>query len=101
MAVTYDEFPSGFSWMQPGGMPRTSHALVTDGSVWLVDPTDAPLRVDQGRGSQCESQQFRSAATPPSLRRRRDSSDQRVPFSTPTTPRKARASASRDRGGAL
>jgi hypothetical protein len=33
-----DEFEHGFGWGEPGLLERTSHALVLDGAVWLVDP---------------------------------------------------------------
>ena len=32
-----DEFARGFGWVEPGFLERTSHALVVDGAVWLVD----------------------------------------------------------------
>ena len=38
---TYDEYPFGLSWVIDEPMRRTSHALVADGRVWLVDPVDA------------------------------------------------------------
>lgn len=36
-----DEFRGGFGWIEPGFLERTSHALVVDGAVWLVDPLAA------------------------------------------------------------
>jgi hypothetical protein len=33
-----DEFEHGFGWTEEGFLERTSHALVADGFVWLVDP---------------------------------------------------------------
>jgi hypothetical protein len=36
-----DEFEHGFGWREPGFLERTSHALVVDGAVWLVDPLAA------------------------------------------------------------
>jgi hypothetical protein len=33
---------NGFSWLVEEPMTRTSHALVTTGKVWLVDPIDWP-----------------------------------------------------------
>lgn len=33
-----DEFERGFGWREEGFLERTSHALVADGSCWLVDP---------------------------------------------------------------
>jgi hypothetical protein len=37
-----DESESGFGWIaaEPDWLGRTSHALVSDGDVWLVDPVD-------------------------------------------------------------
>ncbi|MGE5691086.1 MAG: hypothetical protein ACM33B_11090 [Pseudomonadota bacterium] len=38
-----DEEPWGFGWFRKGDrFVRTSHALLADGGVWLVDPLDAP-----------------------------------------------------------
>jgi hypothetical protein len=37
-----DEFESGFGWGLRETKARTSHALVVDGGVWLVDPVDVP-----------------------------------------------------------
>ena len=39
-----DELPFGFGWIadEPPRLERASHALVDDGSVWLVDPVDDP-----------------------------------------------------------
>ena len=37
-----DEWDGGFGWMRDERMRRTSHALVVDGRVWLVDPVDEP-----------------------------------------------------------
>ena len=34
----YDEYAFGFSWVLEEGMQRSSHALVLDGRVWLIDP---------------------------------------------------------------
>jgi hypothetical protein len=36
-----DEFEHGFGWSEPGFLERTSHALVANGAVWLVDPLAA------------------------------------------------------------
>ncbi len=34
-----DETPFGFGWVdESGSVPRTSHALVADGRVWVIDP---------------------------------------------------------------
>jgi hypothetical protein len=35
-----DEFHGGFGWIQEETFRRTSHALVADGRVWLIDPVD-------------------------------------------------------------
>jgi hypothetical protein len=39
-----DESELGFGWIaaEPASMQRTSHALVADGAVWVVDPVDGP-----------------------------------------------------------
>ena len=37
-----DEFDGGFGWLVRELRGRTSHALVVDGGVWLVDPVDVP-----------------------------------------------------------
>lgn len=49
---TYDEYEFGVSWVLEEGMQRTSHALVVDGAVWLVDPVahDEALERAAGRG---------------------------------------------------
>jgi hypothetical protein len=45
-----DDFgPDGFSWIVDEPMTRTSHALVADGQVWLVDPVDWPEGVERAR----------------------------------------------------
>lgn len=37
-----DEQDFGFGWISDGPVPRTSHALVADGGVWIVEPVDQP-----------------------------------------------------------
>jgi len=37
----------GFGWIVDESMTRTSHALVVDGKVWLVDPVDWPEAIDR------------------------------------------------------
>jgi hypothetical protein len=38
-----DELPFALGWYHDGDpLRRTSHALADDGSVWLIDPVDAP-----------------------------------------------------------
>jgi hypothetical protein len=48
--LTYDEHPFGLSWVLDEPMQRSSHALVADGRVWLVDPVDVPEALDRVRG---------------------------------------------------
>lgn len=36
-----DEFEHGFGWTEPGFLERTSHALVANDGVWLIDPLAA------------------------------------------------------------
>jgi len=42
MTVSFETHPFGLSWTVREAMTRTSHALVDDGRVWLVDPVDEP-----------------------------------------------------------
>ncbi len=37
----------GFGWITDEAMTRTSHALATDGKVWLVDPLDRPDAIER------------------------------------------------------
>jgi hypothetical protein len=37
-----DEWEGGFGWFVDEPMRRTSHALVLEGRVWLIDPVDVP-----------------------------------------------------------
>ena len=41
--ATFERFDGGLTWIPhpDEGMQRASHALVTEGGVWLVDPLDA------------------------------------------------------------
>jgi hypothetical protein len=39
----------GFSWIADESLARTSHALVADGRVWLIDPVDWPEAVERAR----------------------------------------------------
>ncbi len=41
---------AGFGWIVDEPMTRTSHALVSDGRVWLVDPLDWPDAIERARG---------------------------------------------------
>ena len=43
----YDEYDFGFSWVLDEAMLRTSHALIVDGRVWLVDPVDVPEAIER------------------------------------------------------
>jgi len=43
----YDEYDFGFSWVLEEAMQRTSHALLVDGRVWLVDPVDVPVAIER------------------------------------------------------
>jgi hypothetical protein len=43
-----DDFGAdGFSWIVDEPMTRTSHALASDGKVWLVDPVDWPDAIER------------------------------------------------------
>ena len=42
-----DETAVGLEWVIDEAMTRTSHALVDDGRVWLVDPVDVPEAIDR------------------------------------------------------
>jgi len=44
-----DEWDGGFGWSQDEFMRRTSHALVVEGGVWLLDPVDTPVLEDRVR----------------------------------------------------
>ena len=44
-----DETEYGFSWLAGDFLTRTSHALVADGRVWLVDPVDWPEAIERSR----------------------------------------------------
>lgn len=46
----YFEHDLGASWVQSESMQRTSHALVTDGTVWLIDPVDSGEDVERALG---------------------------------------------------
>jgi hypothetical protein len=38
MTATLVEHPLGITWVERGGTVRSSHALSSDGTVWLIDP---------------------------------------------------------------
>jgi hypothetical protein len=38
--------PDGFGWVVDEAMTRASHALASNGNVWLVDPVDWPEAID-------------------------------------------------------
>lgn len=42
MALRVDESEIGLTWVQDEPMARASHALVSDGRVWIIDPVDNP-----------------------------------------------------------
>jgi hypothetical protein len=44
---TYDEHAHGVSWVMDEPLARASHAVVTDGRVWLVDPVDTGDAIDR------------------------------------------------------
>jgi hypothetical protein len=44
-----DEWEGGFGWTLDELMRRTSHALVVEGRVWLIDPVDTPELEDRVR----------------------------------------------------
>jgi hypothetical protein len=46
----YDEYAFGFSWVLEELMQRSSHALVLDGEVWLVDPVAFDEALDRAAG---------------------------------------------------
>jgi hypothetical protein len=41
--TSLDESAVGLTWVVDEPIARTSHALVDDGRVWLIDPTDQPV----------------------------------------------------------
>ncbi len=43
----YDEHALGLSWVLDETMQRTSHALLADGRVWLVDPLEVPGAIER------------------------------------------------------
>src|SRR5918994_5702031 len=46
----YDEYAFGFSWVLEEGMQRTSHALVVEGKVWLLDPVAFDEALERAAG---------------------------------------------------
>ena len=42
MGVRVDESEIGLTWVQDEPMARASHALLSDGNVWIIDPVDNP-----------------------------------------------------------
>lgn len=42
MGVIVDESEVGLTWVQDEPMARASHALVSEGNVWIIDPVDNP-----------------------------------------------------------
>jgi hypothetical protein len=45
--VILDESPVGLTWTVDEPLRRTSHALVDDGRVWLIDPTSDPAVLER------------------------------------------------------
>ena len=45
-----DRGDAGFSWVADEPATRTSHALVDDGRLWLVDPVDWPDAIERAAG---------------------------------------------------
>lgn len=47
-----DELPFGFGWIapEPAWMQRTSHAVVVDGRVWILDPVADDAMLERARG---------------------------------------------------
>jgi hypothetical protein len=46
--MVFDEYDFGLTWViDDEAMQRASHALVSDGRVWLVDPVDVPDAIDR------------------------------------------------------
>jgi hypothetical protein len=42
-----DEQDFGFGWIDDASLRRTSHALVQDGGVWLIDPVAVPEAIER------------------------------------------------------
>ena len=42
-----DESPAGLTWVVDEPIARSSHALVDQGRVWLIDPTDQPAALER------------------------------------------------------
>lgn len=47
MDVTFEEHPFGLSWIVREPLSRSSHAIVADGRVWLIDPVDHPEALER------------------------------------------------------
>jgi hypothetical protein len=45
--VTIHRHAIGLSWVEPGPMDRTAHALADDGRVWLIDPHEDEAALDE------------------------------------------------------
>jgi hypothetical protein len=45
-----DESADAFGWIEDRGLRRTSHALLVDGRVWLIDPIDGDGLEERVRG---------------------------------------------------
>jgi hypothetical protein len=46
---SWDEYPFGLSWVIDEPVARSSHALVSNGRVWLIDPVDVAGAVERVR----------------------------------------------------
>jgi hypothetical protein len=46
-----DEHDFGFGWITDESVPRTSHALIADGGVWVIDPVSWPPAEERLRSS--------------------------------------------------
>ena len=46
MSAVVQQHAVGLTWIEPGGMARTAHALADDGRVWLIDPFDDPAALE-------------------------------------------------------
>ncbi|MGB0119876.1 MAG: hypothetical protein WBP55_02845 [Solirubrobacterales bacterium] len=47
MGIQVDETEIGITWVLDEPMARASHALVSDGRVWLIDPVDEPEAMEK------------------------------------------------------
>lgn len=45
--LRFDDLPFGLSWTIEEPLARSSHALLADGRVWLIDPVDEPTALER------------------------------------------------------